>query len=99
MFSRRRPPGLGRLPPDAPPSRTKRVRNWQAQPTDTPIACAVCCSDKPNSKGNTTACACLSSSTVFAFAKQAFCNYYFMVVGALCCATAALTPARGWKVT
>jgi hypothetical protein len=49
--------------------RTKRVRNWQAQPTETPMACAVCSSDNPNSSGNTTACACLSSSTVLAFAK------------------------------
>jgi hypothetical protein len=49
--------------------RTKRVRNWQAQPTETPMACAVCSSDNPNSSGNTTACACLNSSTVLAFAK------------------------------
>jgi hypothetical protein len=26
----------------------------------------------------------------FAFAKQAFCNYYFMILGAICCAIAAL---------
>jgi hypothetical protein len=26
----------------------------------------------------------------FAFSKQAFCNYYFLVLGALCCALAAM---------
>ena len=30
-----------------------------------------------------------------AFAKQAFCNYYFMVLGCLCCALAMLQPADG----
>jgi hypothetical protein len=31
----------------------------------------------------------------FAFAKQAFCNYYFMILGAICCAVAALhSPSR-----
>jgi hypothetical protein len=29
----------------------------------------------------------------FAFNKQAFCNYYFFVVGALCCAIAATQPS------
>jgi hypothetical protein len=29
----------------------------------------------------------------FAFNKQAFCNYYFFVIGALCCAIAALPLA------
>jgi hypothetical protein len=29
----------------------------------------------------------------FAFAKQAFCNYYFMVLGAMCCAVAALSAS------
>ena len=30
----------------------------------------------------------------FAFNKQAFCNYYYFVVGALCCAIAASQPDR-----
>jgi predicted branched-subunit amino acid permease len=31
----------------------------------------------------------------FSFAKQAFCNYYFMILGAICCAVAALhSPPR-----
>jgi hypothetical protein len=33
--------------------------------------------------------------TFFAFNKQAFVNYYFLVVGALCCALAAMTVNRG----
>ena len=28
----------------------------------------------------------------FAFNKQAFCNYYHFVIGALCCAVAVATP-------
>lgn len=34
-----------------------------------------------------------SLGVFFAFSKQAFCNYYFLIIGALCCAFAAL-PAR-----
>jgi hypothetical protein len=30
----------------------------------------------------------------FAFAKQAFCNYYFLVLGTICTALAALAPAE-----
>jgi hypothetical protein len=30
----------------------------------------------------------------FAFAKQAFTNYYFMVLAAFCAALSALDPAR-----
>ena len=42
----------------------------------------------------------------FAFNKQAFCNYYYFVLGALCCAVAALhandanentRSAQGWE--
>lgn len=29
----------------------------------------------------------------FSFAKQAFCNYYFMILGSICCALAALLPS------
>jgi hypothetical protein len=34
----------------------------------------------------------------FAFAKQAFCNYYMLVIGALCCAaaSAAVHPGTAW---
>lgn len=30
----------------------------------------------------------------FALNKQAFCNYYFFVIGAMCCALAAQTPEQ-----
>ncbi len=33
-----------------------------------------------------------SLGVFFAFSKQAFCNYYFLIIGALCCAFAALPP-------
>lgn len=35
----------------------------------------------------------------FAFAKQAFCNYYFLVLGTLCTALAALAPPEPVKPT
>jgi hypothetical protein len=38
MFARRRPPRNGLSSLGMPPSRMKRLRNWQAQPVDTPIA-------------------------------------------------------------
>lgn len=34
----------------------------------------------------------------FAFNKQAFCNYYFLVIGAICCAFASLTISQQEKV-
>ena len=43
-----------------------RRRSWHVQPTETPIASAVCSSDNPNSSGNSTACACRNWSAVFA---------------------------------
>jgi hypothetical protein len=55
VFVRRRPPRNGLSSLGMPPSRMKRLRNWQAQPVDTPIARAVCSIDKPNSNGITTA--------------------------------------------
>jgi hypothetical protein len=33
----------------------------------------------------------------FAFAKQAFCNYYFMIIGCMCCAMAALSQAAAGR--
>jgi hypothetical protein len=43
-----------------------RWRSWQVQPTETPIAFAVCSSDNPNSSGTSTACVCRNWSAVFA---------------------------------
>jgi len=34
----------------------------------------------------------------FAFNKQAFCNYYFFVIGGICCALAASQPPAGEPV-
>lgn len=36
----------------------------------------------------------LTTFTLFAFGSKAFCNYYFFAIGALCCAIAAIPPAR-----
>ncbi|AKH37374.1 MULTISPECIES: hypothetical protein [Nitrosomonas] len=52
--------------------RMKRLRNWHAQPIETPIAVVVCSIDKPSSKGSTTACACFDSSIGRALISNAF---------------------------
>jgi hypothetical protein len=44
------------------------TRGRTRQPVETPIASAVCSKVTSNSNGSNTACACLSSSTVLAFA-------------------------------
>ena len=43
--------------------------------------------DSPSGFAVTTALVCFA---MFAFGSKAFCNYYFFVVGAMCCAIAAL---------
>jgi hypothetical protein len=43
----------------------------------------------PNTPAGFAASLALSSFATFAFGSKAFCNYYFFVVGALCCAIAA----------
>lgn len=43
----------------------------------------------PRSPAGFAASLALLSLAFFAFNKQAFCNYYFFVIGALCCAIAA----------
>ena len=46
----------------------------------------------PRTPAGFAASLALVSLAFFAFNKQAFCNYYFFVIGALCCAIAATTP-------
>jgi hypothetical protein len=46
----------------------------------------------PNSPGGFAAALAFSAFASFAFGSKAFCNYYFFVAGALCCAVAALDP-------
>lgn len=41
----------------------------------------------------------LSSALFFAFNKQAFCNYYFLVIGMLCCALAAMPGSHNLLTT
>ena len=45
----------------------------------------------PRSPAGFAAAMALTSLVFFAFNKQAFCNYYFFVIGAICCAIAAWT--------
>lgn len=47
----------------------------------------------PKTAGGFAAAVATTYLTFFAFNKQAFANYYYFVVGALCIAVAAITPA------
>jgi hypothetical protein len=51
----------------------------------------------PNTPAGLAASLALSWLMMFAFGSKAFCNYYFFVVGALCCAVAA-TPGQNWEI-
>ncbi len=48
----------------------------------------------PRTAGGFALTCCLAFLGFFAFNKQAFCNYYAFVVGALCVAAAAMQPVR-----
>lgn len=54
-------------------------------------ALGFCLWRSPRTPAGFAASLALLSLAFFAFNKQAFCNYYFFVVGALCCAIAAST--------
>ncbi len=47
----------------------------------------------PNSAAGLAASLALSWLVMFAFGSKAFCNYYFFVIGVLCCAVAAVPHA------
>jgi hypothetical protein len=49
----------------------------------------------PNTPAGFALSLALSSFAAFAFGSKAFCNYYFFVVGALCCAIAIQGPFEG----
>jgi hypothetical protein len=53
------------------------------------IALALALWRSPRTPAGFAASLALLSLAFFAFNKQAFCNYYFFVIGALCCAIAA----------
>jgi hypothetical protein len=42
-----------------------------------------------NTAGGFAAAVALTTFMMFAFGSKAFCNYYFFVIGALCCTLAA----------
>jgi hypothetical protein len=48
----------------------------------------------PNTPAGFAASVALSALAMFAFGMKAFCNYYFFIVGALCCAIAVSPTAR-----
>jgi hypothetical protein len=48
----------------------------------------------PRTPAGFAAAVALTFLLFFAFSKQAFCNYYFFIIGALCCAIAAWKPPR-----
>jgi hypothetical protein len=53
------------------------------------VAAVVSIVTTRNSPEGFTASATLTTFAFFAFGSKAFCNYYFFVIGALCCAIAA----------
>ncbi len=57
-------------------------------------AIALCCRYAPRTPSGFAASSALVMLLFFAFAKQAFPNYYFLVIGALCVATAAYAGER-----
>jgi len=59
------------------------------------VALAIALWRAPRTPTGFAAGAALVMLAFFSFAKQAFCNYYFMIVGVACCAIAALhAPPR-----
>jgi hypothetical protein len=48
----------------------------------------------PNTPAGFAAALALSTFSTFAFGSKAFCNYYFFIVGAMCCALAAQVDNR-----
>jgi hypothetical protein len=51
-------------------------------------AIGICLWKAPRSAGGFAAAMALTFMAFFAFNKQAFCNYYYFVIGAMCCAVA-----------
>jgi len=59
------------------------------------IALIVSASRTPNTPAGFAASLALSSFAMFAFGSKAFCNYYYFVVGTLCCSIAAQSAPSG----
>src|SRR6266850_2534675 len=57
-----------------------------------PVVVALCLWRAPRGAAGFAAAVALTSLVLFAFSKQAFANYYYFVIGALCCALAATPP-------
>jgi hypothetical protein len=62
------------------------------------IALGLCLWKSPRSPAGFAASLALILLGFFSFNKQAFCNYYFFVIGALCCAIAAGTPGPEFMI-
>ncbi len=58
-----------------------------------PVAFLVCIFRAPRSPAGFACSIALITTTFFAFGKQAFCNYYFFIIGAICCAISAVQPS------
>ena len=57
------------------------------------LAVAVLCTARLQRSAHSFALgAAITFLTFFAFSKQAFANYYFFVIAALCCAIASFKP-------
>ena len=60
-----------------------------------PIGWAIAAWRAPRTPAGLGAACALLYLLFIAFAKQAFCNYYFLVLGCICCALATLEPEDG----
>jgi hypothetical protein len=58
------------------------------------VALGLCLWRAPRTPAGFATSTCLVLLCFFAFAKQAFCNYYYVILAAGCCAVAALRPER-----
>jgi hypothetical protein len=68
--------------------------SWVAFALVIPVA-AVCLRQCPRTPAGFAAALALVCFVFFAFGKQAFCNYYHLVIGALCCAAGTAGPVIG----
>lgn len=60
-----------------------------------PVAWALAMWRAPRTPAGLATTSALLFTLFVVFAKQAFCNYYYLVLGTLCCALAAVAPEEG----
>jgi hypothetical protein len=61
------------------------------------IALGIGCMRTPNTSAGLAVSLALASFAAFAFGPKAFCNYFFFVIAALCCALATVADGEGGR--